>query len=483
MISGSEIEIAGALAIIREMENSKEPHIDGRALSSVVKLIFYAGLKKKEVIKLRIRDVLLGNDIVDQIVLNPGDPPIQLSNDIKGILTDYIQYLRAKPGASVAEDSPLFSDYSEESGEKKFSRHLEKYRVSFDDLHKGGIKIHYWTLRRNGADHKKALEETAIQFRTSQRNVKDKLKGITKPAGRKPLDEQAIGDRIMHFLDEAQRLTKYEIWVEDKVQKSLTDFYSLVDNEPELSKDGAWWKDYFVRHLIENVDRDILKQVGVVKADKNGKVLPKDEEVAALKNALLIYIERRKESLSEQERAKLEDQKKAFAFQDRRKEKLGKRKKLGRITIRKPSKEEIRERKRIEKEEREEEKRWLGGTTLRIFPENFFKKLKELEKRRIKPAYFVGRISGTVEKVHVVAKSVVVETEDEKMTFVVTGTTSITEANKVIPLGYLKKGMDVAIRYERRGINMVATAIKVAAPLRLLRRKKAKGNPKKTPKK
>ena len=75
----------------------------------------------------------------------------------------------------------------------------------------------------------------------------------------------------------------------------------------------------------------------------------------------------------------------------------------------------------------------------------------------------VEKLSGTIEKVDEVAKSIVVKRKKEEKTFVTDDNTKITKAGKDMSFGDLKKGANVSVEYKKDGEKMLATAIKVSA--------------------
>jgi Cu/Ag efflux protein CusF len=71
------------------------------------------------------------------------------------------------------------------------------------------------------------------------------------------------------------------------------------------------------------------------------------------------------------------------------------------------------------------------------------------------------KVKGTVEKVDVAARKVVVQAPKEKMTFSVGKKTRITEVTTKTPLSGLKKGMQVTVEYKKEGNKYLAEWIDV----------------------
>ena len=68
MILDSEVSMV--LGKIDEIERANDLHSDGKSLSTAAKLIFTAGLQKKEISALKIKDVLSENGIFDQVTMD-----------------------------------------------------------------------------------------------------------------------------------------------------------------------------------------------------------------------------------------------------------------------------------------------------------------------------------------------------------------------------------------------------------------------------
>lgn len=106
--------------------------------------------------------------------------------------------------------------------------------------------------------------------------------------------------------------------------------------------------------------------------------------------------------------------------------------------------------------------------------------LLEVIRRAISPiAKEYGRLrgvrlpefSGTVVKVNGVAKHIVVKGKEEEKIFWVSKTTKITKDTDEIEFDAIKKGMSVSVKYRAEKGKMVARAINVTTPARLLRKK------------
>ena len=110
--------------VLRKFEERIKDPLRMKALASILKLVFYDGLEKKEATDLKIGDILQGEVIKDKIFLAPGGNPIQLSEEVKSSLSDYIETFRTTD-SPMTPDSPLFPRYFGESGRKNLDRDLK----------------------------------------------------------------------------------------------------------------------------------------------------------------------------------------------------------------------------------------------------------------------------------------------------------------------------------------------------------------------
>lgn len=466
----SRQEIAMVLRKMKGIKHTQKPNIDRKMLWCVANLVFFAGVKRNEIAWLKIRDVFRGNNIADRIRQCGRKliKPIQLSNKVIRILSGYIQHLGQNGARVLDPDSALFDDYSGKSGERNLSRHLEDYKTSFNNLRKAGINYYYQDLLRNGNDSNTAIKGTAKRFRMEERSVRNLvIKGTPNPAGQKKEEKQGLSERVMHFIAEAQKLTDHGILVEDKAHKLLTGFYDLVDSKPNLSKDATWWKDFFVRHMIECVhsNRVISGRMKTVSVEKIPKGLPKDEEVAALRNTLLAYIEKIKGTLSQQEKLALVNQKRAYdELYERRKtgEKESAKNREHRIYP-KPSKEKMREMlNQLRKAAKEEEKLRTKKGVHRLSAESLKKSLKRREWRRLHPS--VPRTYGVIEKVDEKRNSIIVlvDKRTKAEEFRIEETFPIICNKKEIPFSELKVGMRISfVKSISSKLRWIAAAIRV----------------------
>lgn len=182
-------EIATILARMEQIKNTALPSIDGKMLWCAANLVFYAGLKENEIPWLKVRNAFnQETDIVISPIRECGTnlkKPICLSNKVKEILKEYIQYLKADKPA-LDPNSALFPGYSiKQGGKKALTKDLKDVSLNLKELRRIGAGNHYWDLIRDGSDPGKATKETAIQFREEDGDLKkdgEPLSTFTTPS-------------------------------------------------------------------------------------------------------------------------------------------------------------------------------------------------------------------------------------------------------------------------------------------------------------
>lgn len=141
-----------------ELERNSSSFVNGRVLLCLMKLAYYCGLKKRELIGLRIKNVQRpSGEILDEIKLKDGN--VALGNDIKNFLQEHIEYLRTS-GYQVLRNSPLFPRKLAKRpprGSGRANGHKYRGRTLQRDLRKFRRRVPSWnildTLRWAGIFH------------------------------------------------------------------------------------------------------------------------------------------------------------------------------------------------------------------------------------------------------------------------------------------------------------------------------------------
>jgi integrase len=167
--------------IIQTIENSRDPYIDQTILSTAVKLIYQCGLKKSEIIKLKIKDILANGEIVNEIkscekTIDGRTLKLRLPDQIKTMLRDYINYLK-KNEYNLTPNSPLFPQKNNTAyTDAQLRRHMDKlFPVTEHRLEKirqaGFMRILRELSNQDITDSDTRIAKVAEYARTSKRNI------------------------------------------------------------------------------------------------------------------------------------------------------------------------------------------------------------------------------------------------------------------------------------------------------------------------
>ena len=164
--------------------------INGKVLLCLLKLAYFCGLKKRELITLRIKDVQMPNgEILHEIILKNGN--IILKEDVRALLQEHIKYLKTS-GYRVSPNSLLFPRKlirKPARGSKKVSdwkyngrtlqRDLRRLRQKIssinvlDTLRWAGI-FHYYESLRSNNQSMDSIGETS-RFARLDRNYLERI--------------------------------------------------------------------------------------------------------------------------------------------------------------------------------------------------------------------------------------------------------------------------------------------------------------------
>jgi integrase len=178
------------MAWIEEIEKPRtrrtlKPHIDLKVLSAAVKLVYYCGLKKGEIINLKVKDVrdiqglILNEILAGEKNINGQTVKLLLSDTAKEILQDHFAYLK-KRGYSLARNAPLFPTPGRTFyTDRKLGRHLDNInlpRLRFEKIRQAGIKYLFENLPDED-DKETRIAKVAKYARTSEKNISRLISG------------------------------------------------------------------------------------------------------------------------------------------------------------------------------------------------------------------------------------------------------------------------------------------------------------------
>lgn len=161
----SEQSIRELIQIVRQGSTRA---IDGGVLANLLELCYICGLKKEELIKLKIGDVKYRGAVREHIKLGRKiDPPFK-GTDAERLIEQHYSYLKAR-GYSRRPNFPLFPMKSNEFYDpSNLQKHLEKFyrpfwgRKCLSSIRQFAICRYYDDLKSQGLHPKICLGRTAI---------------------------------------------------------------------------------------------------------------------------------------------------------------------------------------------------------------------------------------------------------------------------------------------------------------------------------
>ena len=114
-------------------DNSKNKLL-GIQLECISKLVFFGGVQRRQIPKLKVRDVFDGNGRPLDKIKN-SKKEIILNDEMKRALEDYFKKLKSRRSSKANRNSPLFSDYRYDG---KLRRHWKKFGTSYGQIKRDG---------------------------------------------------------------------------------------------------------------------------------------------------------------------------------------------------------------------------------------------------------------------------------------------------------------------------------------------------------
>ena len=265
--------------LIKKIEEYENDHVDSHMLANFVKLLHQLGLKKGEVLKLKIEDVVDdAGEVVEQI--NIGKRKMAVSSEVEAIIKDQIDYLNDNDTYNADRNFPLFqnkkgSEYSQVAHQlrQKFnSPELEKIRQS-------GLIDYFASLNKlSDKDRMKEMEDfTGL----SPKQIYGILTGrIQKPGRKKAIYENDLSlDEIIEYLENQNNIKFDELnALPEKINKSELDnmsrierlkkveilrnaYFDAVDTNEDLNKDAEGLDEEKKANSKRNLKEGLLEKL------------------------------------------------------------------------------------------------------------------------------------------------------------------------------------------------------------------------------
>ncbi len=187
--------------LIEAIEGSSVSFIDGVVLATALKFAYWLGLKKAEILPLRVENICDQNgSILNALrIAHPsGQITIPIPNDFKPVIVDYLLHLQEISGGSgISPTDWLFPDQNGKPyDDSSFSRHLSDFakglniKVNLEKVRQAGVCKFYDDLKANQETTSMsaygALSRTADFARRKIRHTGELLRGQIRQWGGRP---------------------------------------------------------------------------------------------------------------------------------------------------------------------------------------------------------------------------------------------------------------------------------------------------------
>jgi hypothetical protein len=222
------------LELCERIEQGSTPFIDGNILSVLVMVCFFCGLKKQELIDLKIRDVInRDGNLLDIITIQKLGVP--LTDDAKTILRRHLNYLQNK-GYKRLRSSPLFPKKDKGSyTPKKLQYDLQEFlaplpeNIRLEKIRQSGICRYYDQLRDEGRSSRECIEKTSVFARSTKKHTTGILEGNIQKTGRKI-------HPVMRYLEEIEMCRFGSYSSQEERKRALEEIAKEIDVDDHLSE-------------------------------------------------------------------------------------------------------------------------------------------------------------------------------------------------------------------------------------------------------
>jgi hypothetical protein len=209
-----------------KVELTNTPFIDGKILSSLIKVVFHCGLKKSDLLELNIGDIVDKKGDIRQSIYGC----IPVTDEVNVIFRDYIDYLKTR-GYSRIKSAPLFPTRNKGRYEsRQLQYHLGKCirglreEIGLEKIRQSGICRFYEKMLVEGRSVSECLQETTQFSRCTLRHVEGILKNRIIPAGKKK-DPFMEHYKIIEKIESDNKL----------IDENIPIYKAQIENDPKLT--------------------------------------------------------------------------------------------------------------------------------------------------------------------------------------------------------------------------------------------------------
>jgi TusA-related sulfurtransferase len=137
------------IRLLKDIEESESKKISRSELICITQLVFYSGIIQKEIIRLRVSDVVdadgnIKNAIKTKKILKKKSKgellEIILQDRSRQAISEHLAAMRGKNPSLVMKRKSLFPSYR---SERTIKRHWKEFYTNYNEIREGGMKSHY----------------------------------------------------------------------------------------------------------------------------------------------------------------------------------------------------------------------------------------------------------------------------------------------------------------------------------------------------
>ena len=239
-------------ALFRRAQEIKSDKVDGIVLLGIFQIVYFCGLKRGEMLSLKISDVMdEGGDIRKDI--NLGNAPMQLPANIRESMASYIDYLK-KTGYSANKTAYLFPmsrkpgvRQEQEARMRKLHRNIKQLSESttpdnvLEKIRQAGVRSFYDSLPATMA--KEDRIRAASRFARCQEGYV-----INILESRKPIPAAAQPNPLLSLQYKVHRLNSFTGTDAELLEHALKLINEISDAKP-LDDSDHFLKKYLIKDI------------------------------------------------------------------------------------------------------------------------------------------------------------------------------------------------------------------------------------------
>lgn len=204
--------------LLSQIEANSKNKFEAEQLICISMLVFYCGIRRGEIPKLQVKDLI---DKACQVTLtiNRFTKPIKLNSETSEAIQSYYNDLKARNPTLARRRSPLFPSFQDE---RKLHRRWKNHHTKYIDILHDGIKHYYRQCLGAGVNRKKAILKGEIQFRISAREFEAVVSN--KKIGAGASADTKLRNMFLEFSEKADRLHETDPAAQSKAEIIITEF-------------------------------------------------------------------------------------------------------------------------------------------------------------------------------------------------------------------------------------------------------------------